>query len=113
MIGITTPYHFEIYESMQASGAYSYMEKAVPRLKALFAMHEFPYHYFGDMREWGAVYDDWYDGHHSAESNALRMVSAVIEDHAELFAPYADNPAIRDLLRNYEDPMDVLGEYQS
>ncbi|MCY4021566.1 MAG: hypothetical protein OXG39_19360 [Chloroflexi bacterium] len=113
VIGITTPYHFDIYEKMQQSGAYSYMEKAVPRLEELFSLYKFPYYFFGDMREWGAAYEEWYDGHHSAESNSLRMILAMIEDHAELFVTYADHQAINDLLRNFENPMDVFGEYQS
>ncbi|MCY4072320.1 MAG: hypothetical protein OXG60_13565 [Chloroflexi bacterium] len=113
VIGITTPYHFVIYERMQQSGAYSYMEKAVPRLEALFSFHDFAYYFFDDMRELGADYGEWYDGHHSAESNSLRMILAMVEDHAELFAPYADHQAMNDLLHNFENPMDVFGEYQS
>ena len=112
-LGVTTPYHYEIYERMRTSGAYSYMEKAVLRLEALFSLHKFPYYFFDDMRAWGAAYEEWYDGHHSAESNSLRMILAMVEDHAELFAPYASHQTISDLLRDFENPMDVLGEYQS
>ena len=113
VIGVTTPYHFAIYEKMQQSGAYSYMEKAVPRLEALFSVHDFEYYFFDDMRKWGAAYEEWYDGHHGAESNSLRMILAMIENQAELFAPYADHGVISDLLRHFENPMDVFGEYQS
>lgn len=113
VIGITTPYHFVIYEKMQESGAYSYIEKAVPRLEELFSLHHFSYYFFDDMRKWGAAYGEWYDGHHSTESNFLRMVLAMIEDHAELFDAYADHGALIDLLHNFEDPMDVFGEFQN
>ncbi len=113
VIGVTTPYHFVIYEKMRRSGDYTYMEKAVSRLEALFSSYDFAYYFFDDMRNWGAAYEEWYDGHHSAESNSLRMLLAIIENQASLFYAYTDHEMLMELLRNFENPMDVFGEFQN
>ena len=113
VVGVTTPYHFAIYEKMLESGSYTYIEKALPQLEALFSLHGFAYRFFGDMRKWDSAYEEWYDGNHTTESNSLRMVSVLIEGDTGLFDAYADHGTVGRLLRDFTNPMDVFGEFQN
>ena len=110
IIGVTPPYHFNIVEKMQESGAYKYIDLAIPRLKSLFAQNGFPYYSFDDMRKLGADSSEWYDGHHPTESNSLRMLLVLFEDNPEIFDKYADLAKVRAILKNSSNPMDVLRE---
>lgn len=110
VLGVTAPYHYQIYDAMQESGEYTYIDKAVPMIEAIFGAYGFDYYYFDDLREYGAGYNDWYDGWHVTESNSLRMLNVIFQDHPELFADYVDIDAVQTLLDGFTNPMDVLGE---
>lgn len=110
VVGLTVPYHYDIYDRMQASGEYTYIDKAVPIIEAMFDQYGFTYYYFGDMRQWGAGYDEWYDGWHITESNSLRMLLAIFQSQQGLFAPYTDINAVQNILDTFTNPMDVMGE---
>jgi hypothetical protein len=110
VVGMTIPYHYDIYDMMQASKAYTYMDNAHPLLVDLFASYGFSYTYFDDIRPLGAGYLEWYDSWHVTEAASLRMLQVIVANHAELFADYVDLATTQAILNTFTNPMDILGE---
>ena len=110
VVGITTPFHFEIYDQFRALDSYSYLDKAAERVRSLFDAYGFPYRYVADLRPYGADTFDWYDWQHLTESGSLRLLYVLFQSLLELFDRYVDLAEVRSLLANYTNPMDVLRE---
>jgi len=110
LIGLTTPYHFQVHERMREAGIFLNMELILARTQELFAAYGFPYHHFSDMRAYGASGSEWYDSHHLNESGALLVLSVLFERHPDLFEDYVDQEALKALLAKMSNPMDVLNE---
>ena len=110
LIGLTTPYHFEVQERMREAGLFLNMELILTRTRESFAAIGFPYHHFGDMRAYGASGSEWYDSHHLNESGALLVLSLLFERHPNLFDAYVDREVLGALRENISNPMDVLNE---
>ena len=110
LIGVTTPRHFTILERMKELGVDRHIDPLRLRVHDLLATFGFHYHYFGDMRVYGADSNEWYDGQHMSESNSLRMLLALLELHPTILERYIDAERARTLLSNFTNPMDVLHE---
>jgi len=110
VFGVTTPRHFAILERMKELGRDRHIAPIRARVEELFANFGFHYHYFGDMRAYGASANEWYDGRHMSESNSLRMMLALFERHPDIFDPYTDREEVRNLLESYTNPMDIFHE---
>lgn len=110
VIGISLPFHFTIMEGMQDRGNYQYMEKTVSRLDAVFAAFAYDYHFFDDLRKLGASENEWFDGHHLAESTSLRVLLFLFATYPELFEQYASTEVAQHTLDHFSNPMDVLRE---
>lgn len=110
VVGVTPPFHYVIFEAMEASGANQYIDEAARQLARLFDEFGYPYTYFADMRVYGVDSSGWYDRVHLTEAATLRMLLELFEDHPDTFAAYADTSVLRALLANASNPMDVLGE---
>lgn len=110
LIGVTTPRHFLILERMKELGVDRHIAPLRLRVHDLLAAFGFHYHYFGDMRVYGADSNEWYDGQHMSESNSLRLILALLESHPTVFGRYVDAEQARALLENFTNPMDVLHE---
>jgi len=76
----------------------------------LMATFGFDYHYYGDMRQYGADGTEWRDGRHLSESNSLRMLLALLESHPTILEPYIDAERACALLSNFTNPINVLHE---
>ena len=110
VVGVTLPFHYAVYEAMEASGANRYIDEATRQVALLFDEYGFPYYYFADLRDLGAGSSGWYDSLHLTESNTLRMLLQLFDGHPEIFAAYTDTSVLRGFLANATNPMDVLGE---
>ncbi len=110
LIGLTTPYHFLVHERIREAGNFLNMDLILARMQELFAAYGFPYHHFSDMRAYGANGSEWYDSHHLNESGALLVLSVLFERHPDLFEDYVNQEAVKALLANMRNPMDVLNE---
>ncbi|MCY3781346.1 MAG: hypothetical protein OXG78_13620 [Chloroflexi bacterium] len=110
VFGVTTPRHFAIFERMKELGMDRQLAPIRARVEELFAAFGFDYHYFGDMRAYGASANEWYDGRHMSESNSLRMMLVLFERHQNVFDPYTDREDVRHLLESFTNPMDIFHE---
>lgn len=110
VFGVTTPRHFAILERLKELGRDRHIAPIRARVEELFATFGFDYHYFGDMRAYGASANEWYDGRHMSESNSLRMMLVLFEQHPDVFDPYTDREQVRSLLESFTNPMDIFHE---
>lgn len=113
LIGVTAPWHFAILERMKELGRDRQIAPIRARVEELFATLGFHYHFFGDMRAYGADATEWYDERHMSESNSLRMMLVLFERHPNIFDPYTDREQARRLLESFTNPMDVFHELPS
>ena len=110
VVGVSTPFHFKIYERMLELGTYSNLDETARRISAIFSVYGFSYHYINDLRSNGMKDNEWFDTGHLTESGSLRLMLTLFQQHPDLFERYTDMNKVDSLLANYTNPMDVLRE---
>lgn len=109
VIGFLPSYTPQLWERMIARGNHSYIEALTPRLRELFAAHDFPFFDFSDGASTGSSDDEFFDGWHASELSNLRLYLAMLEALPEILGEYSDVEMLTRIAASATNTWDVFG----
>ena len=107
VIGFAPGFMPTVYQEMMEAGQHTYMDKAMPRVAAVFEEHGF--HFFDFTHLTTDMADrEFLDGNHPYEMAALKMYMKMVEGAPEILGPYSDLEGLQRMLDNAVSPSEVV-----
>jgi hypothetical protein len=109
VIGFLPSYAPELWKRMAARGNHNYIEALTPRLRDLFAQHDFPFFDFSDGASTGTADEEFFDGWHASELSNLRLYLAMLEALPDVLGEYSDAEKLSAVAASASYAWDVFG----
>jgi hypothetical protein len=107
VIGFAPGYMPTVYAEMMASGEYTYIQKAMPRVTALFEDRNLHFFDFSDVSAYSTD-AEFEDGNHSYEILSLRMYMQMVQGAPELLGPYSDLEGLQAMIDQAPNNVEVV-----
>jgi hypothetical protein len=109
VIGFLPSYAPDLWERMMARGNHSYIAALTPRLREIFAAHDFPFFDFSDGASTGTTDEEFFDGWHASELSNLRLYLAMLAERPEILGAYSDYVTLSRIAESAGSTWDVFG----
>lgn len=109
VVGYTAPFAPSIYEQMQTSGQYHYLDEIAPACKKIFDSYGFEFYDYADGSTLGVTDNYFLDGFHGSEVTYAYIIQDMVA-HDSKIARYVNDEKLNSLLEHtynalvFEDP---------
>lgn len=97
VVAFLPPFADKVYEAMQASDRYSYVQQIAPAIRDIFHQHSAELHEFQTMAACGSSDREALDGFHGGEVTYLRILHRMLEQNSRLSSYVAADHIAKDL----------------